>query len=118
MKELSNDGLKVKRARPLAPRRVRRAVAVDEPVKLGNLKRLKRVEGQVRGLQRMVEDGRYCADIMVQIAATNEALRAVARELLRNHLRHCATDAIRSQSSRRADEMCAELSELFVRFAR
>ncbi len=96
----------------------RRAVAADPAVKSNNLKRLKRIEGQVRGVQRMVEEDRYCADIMVQIAAINEALRAVARELLQNHLRHCATEAIRSGSSKRAEEMYAELSGLFGRFAR
>lgn len=66
----------------------------------------------------MVEEGRYCADVMVQIAAINEALRAVARELLHNHLRHCATEAIRSGSSKRAEEMYSELSDLFRQFAR
>jgi DNA-binding FrmR family transcriptional regulator len=80
--------------------------------------RLKRIEGQVRGVQRMVTEDRYCADVMIQIAAINEALRAVARELLRNHLRHCATEAIRSGSSKRAEEMYAELSTLFAKFAR
>lgn len=66
----------------------------------------------------MVDDERYCADILIQIAAVNEALRAVARELLRNHLQHCATEAIRSGSSEKADEMYAELVSLFARFAR
>lgn len=95
-----------------------RAVAVKLTVKSRNLKRLKRIEGQVRGIQRMVEQERYCADIMVQIAAINEALRAVARELLDNHLRHCATKAIRNGSARRAEEMYAELCDLFAKFAR
>jgi CsoR family transcriptional regulator, copper-sensing transcriptional repressor len=106
-----------------APRRAKlrmphHAVAVDASVRSNNLKRLKRIEGQVRGVQRMVEQDRYCADIMVQIAAINEALRAVARQLLHNHLRHCATEAIRSGSSKRAEEMYAELSDLFAKFAR
>jgi CsoR family transcriptional regulator, copper-sensing transcriptional repressor len=97
---------------------LRRAVAVDAAAKSKNLMRLKRIEGQVRGVQRMVTEGRYCADIMIQIAAINEALRAVARELLSNHLRHCATEAIRSGSSKQAEEMYAELSALFAKFAR
>lgn len=96
----------------------RHAVGVDAPAKVKNLRRLKRIEGQVRGVERMVEEERYCADIMVQIAAINEALRAVGRELLHNHLRQCATEAIRSGSSRRAEEMYAELSDLFAKFAR
>lgn len=119
MQELKNNREQgTARARGAPVKAARPAVAVDAALKSRNLKRLKRIEGQVRGVQRMVEDGRYCADIMVQIAAINEALRAVARELLRNHLRHCATEAIRSASSRRADEMYAELLDLFARFAR
>ena len=59
-------------------------------------KRLRRIEGQVRGLQRMVEDDRYCADIMTQIASVQQALRSVGRALMQNHLRHCATEAFRS----------------------
>ena len=58
--------------------------------------RLRRIEGQVRGLHKMVEEDRYCADVMMQISSVHEALRAVGRELMRNHLKHCATSAIRS----------------------
>src|SRR5919202_6372239 len=71
----------------------RKAVAVDPEIKARNLTRLRRIEGQVRGLQRMVEEDRYCPDIMTQISSVQEALRAVGRELMRNHLRHCATEA-------------------------
>src|SRR5690242_13466487 len=74
----------------------RKAVGVDPEIKDRNLKRLRRIEGQVRGLQRMVDEERYCADIMTQIASVQEALRAVGRELMRNHLRHCVASAIRS----------------------
>src|ERR671932_281724 len=73
----------------------RKAVAVDPDVKARNLTRLRRIEGQVRGLQRMVEEDRYCADVMTQIASVYEALRSVGRELMRNHLKHCALSAIR-----------------------
>ena len=59
------------------------------------LKRLRRIEGQVRGLQKMVEEDRYCPDIITQIASVQEALRGVGRQLLRNHLKHCATSAIK-----------------------
>ena len=58
------------------------------------LKRLRRVEGQVRGLQRMVEQDKYCIDILTQISAATSALRAVAVELLEDHLGHCVTHAI------------------------
>ncbi len=67
------------------------AEAVDADIKDANLKRLRRIEGQVRGLQKMVEEDRYCPDIITQIASVQEALRGVGRQLLRNHLKHCAT---------------------------
>ena len=95
----------------------RKAVAVDPEIRAANLNRLRRIEGQVRGLQRMVEDGRYCADILVQLSAVNEALRNVGRELLRNHLRNCATAAIKD-SPQRAEAMYDELVELFSRYSR
>jgi CsoR family transcriptional regulator, copper-sensing transcriptional repressor len=75
---------------------VRRGVAVDTTVKSRNFKRLRRIEGQVRGLQKMVEEDRFCADIMTQISSVHEALRAVGRELMRNHLKHCASSATRT----------------------
>jgi DNA-binding FrmR family transcriptional regulator len=95
----------------------RKAVAVDADAKPRNLARLKRIEGQVRGIYKMVEDDRYCADIVGQLSAVHEALRAVGRELMRNHLRHCAPEALR-QGGERADEMCDELIDLMYRNAR
>src|SRR5687767_12797224 len=74
----------------------RKAIAVDPEIKSRNLKRLRRIEGQVRGLQKMVAEDRYCADVLTQVSSVHEALRAVARELMRNHLKHCAASAIRS----------------------
>lgn len=90
----------------------RHAVAVDGAIKQKNLKRLRRIEGQVRGLQRMVEEDRYCADIMTQISSVHEALRSVGRELMRNHLKHCAATAIRSDDSAAAEAMYDELIDL------
>src|ERR671922_1551858 len=81
----------------------RKAHAVDPDIKDRATKRLRRIEGQVRGLQRMVAEERYCADIMMQIASVQEALRSVGRELMRNHLKHCASAAIRGE-----DEAAAE----------
>ena len=95
----------------------RKAVAVDPDAKERNIKRLRRIEGQVRGLQKMVEDDRYCADIMTQISSVHEALRAVGRELMRNHLKHCATTAIRS-SDADAESMYDELVEMMYRHSR
>jgi CsoR family transcriptional regulator, copper-sensing transcriptional repressor len=93
------------------------AVAVDPEVKSGNLTRLRRIEGQVRGLQRMVEEDRYCADILTQISSVHEALRAVGRELMRNHLKHCASAAIRT-GEKEANAMYDELVELMYRHTR
>ena len=73
----------------------KKAVGVDAAIKRRNLARLKRIEGQVRGIQKMVEDDRYCADVLIQISAVHEALRGVGREVMRNHLRHCATAAMK-----------------------
>ena len=95
----------------------RKAVAVDPDSKIRNLKRLRRIEGQVRGLHRMIEEDRYCADIMTQISSVNEALRGVGRELMRNHLKHCATAAIRAGEGE-AEAMYDELLDLMHRFNR
>jgi len=83
----------------------RKAVAVHPDVKARNLTRLRRIEGQVRGLQKMVEDDRYCADVLTQISSVHEALRSVARELMRNHLKHCATAAIKAGDETIYDEL-------------
>ncbi|HEY7878846.1 MAG TPA: metal-sensitive transcriptional regulator [Gemmatimonadaceae bacterium] len=87
------------------------AVAVDADIKARNLTRLRRIEGQVRGLQRMIEQDRYCADVMTQISSVQEALRSVGRELMRNHLKHCATAAIRAGDGE-ANAMYDELIDL------
>ena len=95
----------------------RRAVAVDPDIKARNTKRLRRIEGQIRGLQKMVDEDRYCADIMMQISSVHEALRSVGRELMRNHLKHCASTAIAAGSDQ-ADAMYDELLELMYKHAR
>ncbi len=96
----------------------RRAVAVDPAIKASNGKRLRRIEGQVRGLQKMIEAERYCADIIVQIASVQEALRAVSQALLRNHLRHCAAQAIAKGSPEQAEAMYEELLALVYKHSR
>lgn len=95
----------------------RLAVAVDRDAKERNVKRLRRIEGQVRGLQKMVEEDRYCADIMTQISSVHEALRSVGRELMRNHLKHCATAAIKA-GPEQAEGMYDELVDLMYRHSR
>ena len=87
----------------------KKAVGVDAGLKEANQRRLRRIEGQVRGLQKMVEEDRYCADVIVQIASVQEALRGVARNLMKNHMRHCAAKAIRSGKSAEKEAMYEEL---------
>jgi DNA-binding FrmR family transcriptional regulator len=95
----------------------RLAIAVDPDLKSAAVRRLRRIAGQVRGLESMVDQERYCADILVQIASVQEALRGVSRLLMRNHLEHCATMAIRS-GGENANAMYDELLDLVYRHAR
>ena len=90
---------------------------MDPDAKERNRKRLRRIEGQVRGLQKMVDEDRYCADILTQISSVHEALRAVGRELMRNHLKHCATAAIRGGEAD-AEAMYDELVDLMYKHSR
>ena len=79
-----------------------------------HLKRLRRVEGQVRGVTRMVEEDRYCPDILMQVASVQEALKGVSRELVRNHLSHCARRALQGsdeQAEAAVDELVAVWSK-------
>jgi DNA-binding FrmR family transcriptional regulator len=103
---------------PCDPDTGRKAIGVDSEIKASNLRRLGRIEGQIRGIQRMVEDDRYCADILTQVTSAQEALRAVARALMRNHLSHCATHAIRTGSPDERQEMYDELLEMIYKNAR
>ncbi|MGH8794466.1 MAG: metal-sensitive transcriptional regulator [Stackebrandtia sp.] len=81
------------------------------------LKRLRRVEGQVRGLQRMVEEDSYCIDILTQISAANRALQAVALHLLEGHLGHCVAEA-GAQGGTVAEEKVKEAAEAIARLVR
>jgi DNA-binding FrmR family transcriptional regulator len=96
----------------------RKAAGVDPGIRSSNMKRLRRIEGQVRGIERMVAADRYCADILVQISSVQEALRAVGRALMRNHLRHCAAKAIRKGTRAEAESMYDELLSLIYTHAR
>jgi CsoR family transcriptional regulator, copper-sensing transcriptional repressor len=96
----------------------RKAVGVDPEIKASNLRRLSRIEGQVRGIQRMVDEDRYCADILMQVTSAQEALRAVARSLMRNHLMHCASHAIRTGSEAEKETMYDELLDMIYKNAR
>jgi CsoR family transcriptional regulator, copper-sensing transcriptional repressor len=79
--------------------------------------RLRRVEGQVRGVQRMVDDDAYCVDVLTQISAATKALQAVALELLDQHLAHCVADAI-GEGGATAEEKIAEASAAIARLVR
>src|SRR3954467_1184943 len=92
--------------------------SVDPEIKHAIGTRLRRIEGQVRGLQKMVEEERYCADVLTQVASVHEALRGVGRAMLHNHLRHCATEAIGSGDRERAEAMYDELMDLIYRSVR
>ncbi|HPO92818.1 MAG TPA: metal-sensitive transcriptional regulator [Phycisphaerales bacterium] len=93
------------------------AAGVDRALKTANLKHLKRIEGQVRGIAAMIEEDRYCADIIQQCAAVQESLRSVAKNLYRNHLRHCALRSLHNPGTER-DRMVEELLDLASRLTR
>ena len=80
--------------------------------------RLRRIEGQVRGIARMVESDTYCIDVLTQITAVKRALEKVAVGLLDDHLRGCVVDAARDEDSRRADEIIAEATSAIERLVR
>ena len=81
-------------------------------------KRLHRIEGQVRGIERMVDDDRYCIDILTQISAVNTALESLAFKLLDDHVNHCVADALASGDPKEASEKSKELLTAVQRFAR
>ena len=82
------------------------------------LKRLARIEGQVRGIARMIEDDRYCIDILTQLGAVDTALEAVALKMLEEHVQHCVAGALASGDPKQANEKAAELLEAVQRFAK
>jgi CsoR family transcriptional regulator, copper-sensing transcriptional repressor len=81
-------------------------------------RRLKRIEGQVRGLARMVEEDRYCIDVVTQISAARAALRGVAEEILRDHVANCVENAIASGNKTEQRRKVAELMDVLGRAAR
>jgi CsoR family transcriptional regulator, copper-sensing transcriptional repressor len=79
------------------------------------IKRLNRIEGQIRGLSRMVEEDRYCIDIITQISAVRAALRRVEQEVLRDHIGHCVKEAMQSDDVRNQDRTINELIDVLAR---
>ncbi len=86
-----------------------------EPVKEDLLARLRKIEGQIRGLQRMLEDDRYCIDVLTQVAAARQGLNRVGLTILERHLRGCVVDAIKTGEEERAVK---ELNQVLLRFIR
>jgi DNA-binding FrmR family transcriptional regulator len=82
------------------------------------LRRLRRIEGQVRGLERMIEEDRYCIDVLTQLAAATTALEQVGARVLASHVDHCVRDAIASGDPAAADEKATELLQVVQRFVK
>ncbi len=91
---------------------------MQEPTKANCLKRLNRIEGQVRGLAKMVDEGRYCIDVVTQISAVRAALRRVEEEVLKDHVAHCVEHAIASGNSTEQRRKVAELMDVLARTSR
>jgi DNA-binding FrmR family transcriptional regulator len=91
---------------------------MQDATKTQCLQRLSRIEGQVRGLARMVEEGRYCIDVITQIAAVRAALRRVEEAVLEDHVAHCVHNAIRSGDAAAQQQKIAELIEVLRRVER
>jgi len=90
-------------------------IAMGQEIKTSCLKRLKRIEGQVRGLAGMVDDDRYCIDIVTQIAAARAALRRVEEEILRDHIAHCVEQAINAGDKTDQRRKIVELMDVVSR---
>lgn len=88
------------------------------PTKKEAADRLSRIEGQIKGIRKMVEEGRYCVEVLGQISAVHEALRGVGKLIMRNYLENCVTSSLRSGSSKKARETYAELMDVVYKFAK
>ena len=88
---------------------------MHDSAKAACIKRLSRIEGQVRGLSRMVEEGRYCIDVVTQISAVRAALRRVEQEVLRDHVGHCVKHAMQSDDIEDQNRKIKELMDVLAR---
>ncbi len=95
----------------------RRGVIVP-PTRREAAQRLNRIEGQIKGIKKMVEEGRYCVEVLGQISAVHEALRGVGKIIMRNYLGNCVTSSLRSGSSKKAKETYSELMDVIYKFAK
>ena len=80
--------------------------------------RLSRIEGQIKGIRKMVEEGRYCVEVLGQVCAVQEALRGVGKLIMRNYLENCVTSSLRSGSQKKAQETYGELMDVIYKFAK
>lgn len=93
----------------------RKAHHVEPATRKAALNRLKRIEGQVRGLQKMVEGGSWCGDVLTQVASVEAALGGVSKLLLTNHLRHCVTHSVKTGTAAETEAVYAELVDLLAK---
>lgn len=82
------------------------------------IKRLNRIEGQVKGIQKMVEDERYCVDILVQISAIRSAINRVGNIILENHIKGCVSNSIKEGETQESEELISELMETINKFTK
>lgn len=88
----------------------------QHPCHKDELKKLNRIGGQVEGIKKMIDDGRYCPDILTQLRAVRSAIHTVEANILESHLQHCVSDAMTSGNEQDAAQKIAELKDLFKRF--
>lgn len=93
-------------------------MAVQDAQKEDVLRRLSRIEGQIKGLRRLIEQDTYCVDVLTQISSVHEALRGVGKIIMRDHLQHCVTDALRADDAARAERTYQELMDVIYKFAK
>ena len=86
------------------------------PCHASEIKKLNRIGGQVEGIKKMIDEGRYCPDILTQLRAARSAIRSVEASVLEAHLQHCVSDAMMSGDKKETEEKIAEIKDLFKRF--
>ncbi|MFQ6618940.1 MAG: metal-sensitive transcriptional regulator [Fidelibacterota bacterium] len=91
---------------------------IKESTKIEASERLKKIEGQIRGLERMVEQNRYCIDMLMQISSVQEALRGVSKVIMRHYLENCATKSILKGDPSSAEETYKEIMDVIFKYAR
>lgn len=91
-------------------------MAKEQPCHAAEIPKLNRIAGQVEGIKKMIDEGRYCPDIMTQLRAVRSALKTVEANVLETHLQSCVTDAIMSGDTKKAEQKISEVKDIFKRF--